>query len=151
MVPDVDFSKSLQELEGADWGEPTYPSRLVIECHRLRRVPLNDLTPDNLRMLIGQEIGLAYLVPRALTLLAADPLLEEDYGYYPGDLLWVVLTLPTTFWQEHDGWRSGWLSIAVAARARCDEIAAQSEVDWQVTPVQPDVVKAINRFLADTP
>jgi hypothetical protein len=43
-VPDIDFSRTLQDLEGVDWGEPTYNSHLVVECHRLRRVPLDRLT-----------------------------------------------------------------------------------------------------------
>jgi hypothetical protein len=35
-----DRNKSLQQLEGEDWGEPTYDSHLVTGCHRLHRVPL---------------------------------------------------------------------------------------------------------------
>jgi hypothetical protein len=143
----IDFSKSLQELDGVDWGEPTYHTGLVIECHRLRRVPLSQLNGNDLRMLIGQEIGLHYLVPRALDLLTIDPLLESGYGYYPGDLLWCLLTLPRDFWRAQSAWRARLRTIAIAARARCDDLAAQANVDWAVLPVQPSVVQALNRFL----
>jgi hypothetical protein len=145
----IDFSTSLQQLDGEDWGESMGPTRLVMECHRLRRVPIDQLTGDNLRMLISQRIGLEYLVPRALELLTDDPLLEEDYRLYPGDLLWVLLVRPHAFWTEHDEWRDKLRSIAVAARARCDEINAQAEADWHKMPsVVPEVVEAIDRFLA---
>jgi hypothetical protein len=40
MLTPSEVDKSLQELERADWGEPTYDSYLVTTVHRLRRVPL---------------------------------------------------------------------------------------------------------------
>ena len=149
MSQPIDFSKSLQALDGQDWGEPPGPTHLIDECHRLRRVPVNRLTGDNLRMLIGQRIGLEYLVPRSLELLANDPLLEDGYGLYPGDLLWVLLTSRRTFWAEHPDWQDRLRLIAVAARARCDEMDAQAKANWGLTPsVLPSVVEAIDRFLS---
>jgi hypothetical protein len=50
--------KSLQELERDGWGQPDYDSHLVQTCHRLRRVPLADFTTEDLRIMIGQKIGL---------------------------------------------------------------------------------------------
>ena len=91
-----DRNKSLQELEGKDWGEPDFNSNLVIECHRLRRVPLRDLTPGNVCRMIGQHIGLPYLIPIALELLQADPFTEGDF--YRGDLLKAVLLADSRFW-----------------------------------------------------
>jgi hypothetical protein len=52
MMSDFDCSKSLQELDGKDWGEPTYDSHPVTECHRLRRVPLRQFTAENLRIIV---------------------------------------------------------------------------------------------------
>jgi hypothetical protein len=147
-MPPIDFSKSLQDLDGQDWGEPTYPSNLVVECHRLRRVPISELSGGDLRMLIGQQIGLEFLVPRALELLADDPLVEGDY--YAGDLLQMLLMVPADFWAAHDAWRAALRSIAVAARIRADEIDAQTKVNCGLTPsVAPSVVQAIDRFLAE--
>jgi len=99
----IDRNKSLQELEGKDWGEPIYDSHLVTECYRLRRVPLRELTAGSLRILIGQQIGLQYLVPMALELVQADPFTEGDY--YSGDLLAAVLRVEATFWREHSDLR----------------------------------------------
>jgi hypothetical protein len=80
-------------------GEPTYPSGLVIECHRLRRVPLKDFTPGNLHIMIGQKISLEYLLPLALEELSRNPFVEGNY--YPGDLLANVLKIPDEFWRQH--------------------------------------------------
>jgi hypothetical protein len=95
----VDRSKSLQQLEGRDWGEPTFGSHLVTECHRLHRVPLCDFTVEDLRITIGQDIGLEYLVPLAIEKLRENPLVEGDC--YPGDLLSNVLGADAAFWRAH--------------------------------------------------
>jgi hypothetical protein len=146
---EIDFSKSLQDLDGDDWGEPTYDSTLVIDCHRLRLVPVEQLTDEQLCTLIGQRIGLIYLVPRVLEVLVADPLREEEYGYFPGDLLLQLLKLPASFWVEHGAWHQNLRALAVVARPRCDELAAQSETDWWVLPVEPGVVAALDSFLSE--
>lgn len=90
-------SKSLQELENSDWGEPDFPSALVTECHRLRRVPLEALTVENLRLLINQSISLHFLIPLALKQLEKDPLVSGDC--YEGDLLIAVLRSNPQFWK----------------------------------------------------
>jgi hypothetical protein len=95
-MSEFDLSKTLQELEKEDWGEPNYGSHLVTECHRLRRVPLGEFTAENLRIMIGQQIGLPYLIPLALELLRGDPFTEGDY--YKGDLLAAVLRADSRFW-----------------------------------------------------
>jgi hypothetical protein len=92
----TDFT--LQELDGEDWGEPTYPSTLVTECHRLRRVPLREFTPTDLRRLIGQKLSLEYLIPLALERLSENPWLGD---YYEGDLLHAMLELSDVYWQTH--------------------------------------------------
>ncbi len=46
------MSKTLQELDGEDWGEPNYASHLVIECHRLHCTPLCELRTEDLRPML---------------------------------------------------------------------------------------------------
>jgi contact-dependent growth inhibition (CDI) system CdiI-like immunity protein len=91
-------TKTLQELEGQDWGEPNFPSHLVTTCHALRRKPLRDFTVEDLRIMIGQNIGLQYLVPLAVEHLRRDPFVAGDF--YEGDLLAAVLLVDLTFWHE---------------------------------------------------
>ena len=77
--------KTLDQLEGVVWGEPTYDSHLVTTCHRLRTKPIDEFSVEDLRIMIGQQIGLPHLVPLAVAALERDPLAEGDD--YPGDLL----------------------------------------------------------------
>jgi hypothetical protein len=95
----LDSDKSLEQLEGEGWGAPTFGSHLVTECHRLRRVPLREFTTENLRIMIGQQIGLPYLVPIALESLRSNPFTAGDC--YEGDLLVAVLRAEAAFWREH--------------------------------------------------
>jgi hypothetical protein len=89
-------SKTLQELEGQDWGEPSFPSHLVRTCHALRRKPLRECTVEDLRIMIGQNISLPDLMPLAIEQLQRDPLAASDF--YPGDLLANVLKVESGFW-----------------------------------------------------
>jgi CDI immunity proteins len=91
-------NRSLQELDGQDWAEATFPSYLVRTCHALRRKPLQDFTVEDLRLMIGQNIGLGYLVPLAIERLQRDPFATGDF--YSGDLLGNVLTVESSFWQK---------------------------------------------------
>ena len=85
----LDLSRSLEELEGLDWGAPTYDSYLVTTCHALRKKPLREFGVEDLRIMIGQNIGLPFLLPLALEVLKKEPLAAGDY--YDGDLLAAVL------------------------------------------------------------
>lgn len=105
----MDRSRTLAQLEGDDWGAPDYDSYLVRECHRLRHVPTEDLTVEDLRLLIGQKISLGYLIPLAIDHLLRDPLVSGDM--YPGDLLVAVQSVPEEFWREHPSLLSQWQAV----------------------------------------
>ena len=140
----IDARKSLQELEGRDWGAPDHPSHLVSECHRLRRVPLADLTREDLRLLIGQEIGLGYLVPLALAQLAADPFAAGDF--YAGDLLRAVVGAPDRFWADHPDLRRQASAIAATA------VAQLADGNWRREQgIPPSVGEALTDFLERIP
>jgi hypothetical protein len=100
---------TLTQIEGDDWGPPPYDSHVVTECHRLRHVPLRDLTVENLRLLIAQGISLTHTVPLALEQLLKDPMVSGDL--YPGDLLKAVQGIPEDFWAQHPSLRVVWQSV----------------------------------------
>ncbi len=58
MLTPSELDKSLQELEQSDWREQTYDSHLVTTVNRLWRVPLRQFSVEDLRIMIGQSIGL---------------------------------------------------------------------------------------------
>ena len=98
-LSDEERRQSLQELERQDWGEATFPSYLVRTCHALRRKPLRDFTIEDVRIMIGQNFSLNYLIPLAIEHLQQDPLVEGDF--FPGDLLASVLKVKADFWHTH--------------------------------------------------
>lgn len=109
-----DRRKSLEELEGERWGEPTFDSYLVTTCHRLRKKPVGEFTVEDLRIMIGQQIGLPFLVPIAVEVLAQDPLAQGDF--YPGDLLKMVISVPDSFWADRRELRDVLVSVLLAAQ-----------------------------------
>lgn len=84
--------RNLEQLEKDVWDEPEYPSYLVSTCHQLRRKSLGDFTVEDLRIMIGQDIGSKYLLPKAIETLIQNPFASGDF--YAGDLLLSVATLP---------------------------------------------------------
>jgi hypothetical protein len=115
MLPSSILNKSLQELEQSNWGEAKYDSYLVTTIHLLRCIPLRQFGVEDLRIMIGQNIGLQYLIPLALEHLRKKPLAEGDF--YPGDLLKMVLTADPKFWLDHPEWRKEVEEIAQRAHA----------------------------------
>ena len=96
----VDYSKSLEQLENDYWGEPTYDSYVVTTCHSMRKKPLNDVTVEELRLVIGQGFSLDYLMPMAIEVLKQNILATGDL--YEGDLLANVISESTfDYWRRN--------------------------------------------------
>ena len=93
---DFDLEKTLDQIENTVWGEPDYPSYLVITCHQLRKKPLKDFTVEDLRIMIGQNISLDILIPMAFERLKQNIMAEGDC--YSGDLLNNILTAESSYW-----------------------------------------------------
>ena len=81
-------------------------SYLVQTYQRLRKKPLEEFTTEDLRLMIGQESGLPYLIPLALEVLGRDLFAEGDL--YEGDLLNAVLQIHPDFWKANQAY---WVSL----------------------------------------
>jgi hypothetical protein len=96
--------RTLDEVDGA-WGDaPPDATGLILRCYALRRKPLEDLTVEDLRLGIGQEIALRHLMPLAIRVLELNPLAEGDM--YRGDLLNAVLNVGADFWEANQSLKS---------------------------------------------
>ncbi|MBX6312194.1 MAG: hypothetical protein IRY99_04645 [Isosphaeraceae bacterium] len=71
----------------------------MTHAHRLRKKPLKELTPEDLRFMLGQQISLPILMPMALDVLERDPFVGGDM--YPGALLNAALRVDPEFWWAH--------------------------------------------------
>jgi len=96
----MDFSKSIEELENDFWPEPNFKSSLIINCHAYRKIPLNAIEPRQIRLLIGQDLGVKYLLPLAVTILENDPHIQCDF--FPGDLLLQVTKIKLHYWKNEN-------------------------------------------------
>lgn len=98
-------SKSISELEGWKWRgeipmEETH-SNLEYRFYKLHDIPLSDLDLSDIRFLIGQNSGLEYIVPFAISKLKENIFIEAEY--YPGDLLCSLLLIndDPNYWSIH--------------------------------------------------
>jgi hypothetical protein len=95
-----DLNMTLEQLENDYWQEPSYDSFLVKTCHLLRKKQLKDFDTEELRIMIGQNFSLNYLIPIALNILNNNLLAEGDY--YIGDLLVSVLKSDSKYWKSNE-------------------------------------------------
>ncbi|WP_436961080.1 contact-dependent growth inhibition system immunity protein [Streptomyces sp. SudanB182_2057] len=97
----VDRNRSIEELEGNRWPAPPADSTTMVRnVHDLRRRAIEDLTVEDLRRLIAQDIGLHWLLPIALDFLRETAPQEAAAGWYDDDLLSAVLTRRESVWRN---------------------------------------------------
>lgn len=93
-------TKSIEQLENDIWKNPfEFPADMVEKCYHFRKISIAELTNEQIRLLISQQIGVEYLIGIALEQLERNILTECDF--YEGDLLVAVSSLPTKFWNEN--------------------------------------------------
>jgi len=92
-----------------------YPTSMVEKANKALKKPIQELTSSEIRLLIGQNMGLEYVVPLALEILASDPMI--DATYYPGDLLSTCLNADREFWQKNSDLRKALTVTAISAQS----------------------------------
>ena len=119
-------NRSLEDLEGAGV-PPEGDSYLQSAIRRLQKVPIRSLRLEDLRLLIGQELGLRFLVPMALEHVEAHPLAAGDF--YRGDLLKAVVSVPETFWDGHPTLRRSLVTALERALAIIGKTSPPPDLD----------------------
>lgn len=111
--------KSIERLEKKTW--PPLPmdegSHLIKTCNALRKKQLQDFTVEDLRIMIGQEIGVYFLIPIVIETLKEN--LFAEGNMYEGDLLKNVLEINTKFWDDNKNY---WLEMNELIKNRRQEI-----------------------------
>lgn len=92
-------SKSIAELENIECIDCGLNSYVVRTSLNALKKPLNQLSIEEVRLLITQKLGVKYLLPIAVNALEDD--LFQEVIYYNGDLLNAVLNLPMSFWNDN--------------------------------------------------
>ncbi len=112
--------KSLESLEKKTWPALSSDegSFLIKTCNSLRKKQLQNFTTEDLRIMIGQEIGLYFLMPLVIETLTDNLFAEGDM--YEGDLLKNVLDVDTKFWDDNENY---WQQLNEIIKDRRQEIA----------------------------
>ncbi|MFI5490478.1 contact-dependent growth inhibition system immunity protein [Micromonospora echinaurantiaca] len=133
---------TIEQLERDVWPDPGPDATfLVRRCTELRRKPLAEFTVEDLRIMLGQEVGVLALLPLAVQVLLREPLAEGDY--YPGDLLHNVLRLPDSAWSNLRAERERLASVLAALLAG----PPFSDPDLRRRDPYREIREAILRFL----
>ncbi|MFK0046064.1 contact-dependent growth inhibition system immunity protein [Streptomyces sp. NPDC090741] len=131
------LDRPLDELDPPRWEPPAGDAtHLVRKVHELRRIPLGELGPADLRTLISQQVALAYVLPLAVRLLLEEPLL--DAHFYEGDLLLATVNVPASAWS---------LLPDLAARLRAVITALPQDV---VAGLPRGAAEELTRFVTQT-
>ena len=76
---------TIESLEGKVWPEPDFQSSFVVTAHALRKKPLDQLTPNDLRVAFKEDVGADFLKDLILSVLQVEPAI--DSAFFEGDLL----------------------------------------------------------------
>lgn len=99
--------KSIENLEKKNLGDiPNNESSIVRRFLKLRKVPLDEFTIDDIRFMINQETGLPWLLTLALEILQKN--LFAEGNYYKGDLLNAILKIKFENWSAN---KEYWIEI----------------------------------------
>ncbi|MET7986815.1 MULTISPECIES: contact-dependent growth inhibition system immunity protein [unclassified Streptomyces] len=99
MPEEFDRDSSLEELEGLRWPVPPADTTpMVRSVYELRRRPVSTLKPQELARLIGQDVGLPWLLPLAVEILRDTAPTQADGGWFDHDLLYAVVTREPEVW-----------------------------------------------------
>jgi CDI immunity proteins len=131
--------QTLEELDGQRWAPPEVETSLAQTVHRLRRVPLGQFEARDLWVMIGQGVGLPYLIPKALALLERDTFVEADVS--TGDLLIQVFGVDDAFWQKSPELRRRAVAVLDTALDRAHALDVTDRHD-----LLPRLVAARARF-----
>lgn len=88
--------------------------------YNLYHTPLDDFQIDDIRFMIGQKMGLQYLLPIAFSLFEKDILVEGSY--YKGDVLSMVFTIKREFWNNNPDLKSHFLRILLDNKETLDNV-----------------------------
>lgn len=117
---------TLEQIDGVVWPDPPADAtRLVRTVHTLRRKPIDSMTAEDFRILLGQQESVGTLVPCALKLLEQNPLVQGDL--YPGDLLAATVRVADEYWSENP-------EMAARLRSLVDRLRQATDLDEHFPP-----------------
>ena len=109
-------NKSLNEIYGWEPMKPEQNTYVLRTAARAMQLPLKDLSPEEIRLLVTQKVGLRYVLPLAIEILKHNPMAKTCH--YPGDLLEACKRLLPSDWKENSTELLHFQQIVQAAEPR---------------------------------
>ncbi len=120
----MDRDRTLAHLSDDDWLRPDQSStQLYRDLCALRDLPVRELTPTSLHLLVTHQVGLDVTALLALEHVESDPL--RSFALYPGDLLAALLRVDHSFWTDHP-------ELLTRMSVLLDRLRTLPEGDWQL-------------------
>jgi hypothetical protein len=119
MIDEFDRKSSLENLENDYWVKTNFEVGLIEKCYHYRKIPIQDLSIEQVRLLIGQSIGLDFLLPIAIEFLEKNLLSEGDF--YEGDLLESILKIKNDYWKNKRGFHKKIVGLIENGKAIFDD------------------------------
>lgn len=94
----MDENKSIGQLQSGDRNNAGSFSGIPTRCQPLMQVAVKDLSKEQIRFLLSQDIGTIFLLDKTLQILEGDILADGDF--YPGDLLSALVNIDRSYWQS---------------------------------------------------
>lgn len=94
----MEETKSIEQLQSNNRIGMGSPSGIAARCSQFTRVPVKDLSAEQVRLLLSQDVGTVFLLDKTLQFLEVDILTDGDF--YPGDLLSAVLNIKRVYWEN---------------------------------------------------
>ncbi|MES5824435.1 contact-dependent growth inhibition system immunity protein [Streptomyces sp. RG80] len=133
----IDRTRSLEQLEQCRWPDPPEGATAMVKnVHDLRRSPVGALQPHELARLIGQDVGLPWLLPLAVEILRDTAPRQAAGGWYDDDLLYAVVTRRPEVWANAPGLAAE-LKEAVMTLADLSRYVKQEVDDFLSTLTRP--------------
>lgn len=111
--------QTIETIEQDYWKDPgADASGLIRNLHLARKKNIDELSIEDLRLLIGQNSCLSVTIPLAINILKENPFSEGNY--YQGDLLNSVLCSDPAFWSAHPALRQSVRQLSDAVEQYCD-------------------------------
>ncbi len=89
---------TLNALMGWAADKPPFETSLIEKCAIALATPIDDLSIEQLRLLISQKFGAEHSLDRAADILEANPMASGDL--FEGDLLRACMRLPKEVWEQ---------------------------------------------------
>ncbi|WP_295118575.1 contact-dependent growth inhibition system immunity protein [uncultured Chitinophaga sp.] len=131
------LDNTIETLENKIWEYKKFPTILIETCHNARKKKIKDLSLNELRTLLTQDIGIPYILPSVMEVLEKD--LMTDTRFYPGDLLLAAVSMPETTWQGN---------METGLRLKGMIVEAQKGADWKVNGKMQDAIAKFEQLFA---